>query len=295
MRKNTITTLKPKTIIFETFKSLNHMVDTMETRAPRNAAFKNESELSSQRDETEARRSFTETNTYADAMDLLKSGYKEPLERMKKAILNIGKNDNYQRPRMKADVVGFVPHVPNTIMNLPITMINKQRTPQKSKSIHLTYNFGAIARVSPDEIIQAGINFISLVNSLEKHDYRVKIDIIFAAASGQNGNTIAIYTVNLKEYGQALNLLKLAFPLVHPAMLRRISFKWLECTPDLKDKEFTHGYGTTLGIVLGNNISKEREFLKENGILKDSYYTNSYEALRAKDVNELAAKMGIVK
>src|SRR6476646_7032639 len=141
----TTTTTKPKTIIRESFKSLNHMLDTMETRAPRNAAFKNKEELSSQRDETDKRTKFSETNTYSHAMDIMRDGYKDPLEKMKKAILKIGKNDNYQKPRLKADFVGFVPHVPNTVMNLPITMLNKQRTPQKTKTIHLTYNFGAIA------------------------------------------------------------------------------------------------------------------------------------------------------
>lgn len=291
----TATTKKPKMVTYEAFKSLNTMLDTMEKRPP-NAVFIKKETLSSQRDETESRKSFTGTNTYADAMEIMKAGYKDPIEKMKKAILKIGQRDNYQRPRLQTDFVGFVPHVPNTVMNLPMTMLNRQKRPNKSKTIHLTYNFGATANVNTGEIIQAGINFISLVNSLEKQGYRVKIDTIFAAVTTNRGpHSLAACTLTLKEYDQQLNLLKLAFPLVHPAMLRRVSFKWLETSPGITDKEFIHGYGTTLGVLLGNNIEKEREYLKENGMLKDSYYTNAYEAAHAQDINALAAKMNIVR
>ena len=112
----TATTKKPKMVTYEAFKNLNTMLDTMEKRPP-NAVFIKKETLSSQRDETDARKSFTGTNTYADAMDIMKAGYKDPLEKMKKAILKIGQRDNYQRPRLQNDFVGFVPHVPNTVMN----------------------------------------------------------------------------------------------------------------------------------------------------------------------------------
>jgi hypothetical protein len=143
-------------------------------------------------------------------------------------------------------------------------------------------------------MIKGGINFISLVNSLEKQGYRVKIDIIFSTVS--NGTTASI-SMTLKEYGQATNLLKLAFPLVHPSMLRRFAFKWLETTPDLKENSFTFGYGTPLNHVVKDNLVKEREHLKARGIVQgnNSYYCNVYTALRAKTVEELATKMEILK
>lgn len=277
-------------VIYEHFKSLNQLLDTMDER-PLNEVFKKEL-LSSQRDESENRRKFSGVNTYKEAIEIMEKGYNEPLEKMKRAILKIGRNDDYKKAKMKADFVGFVPHVPNAINNIPLTMINKERTRKKAKTIHLTYSFCALGGVSTDEIINGGINFISLVNSLEKQGFRVKIDTIFISIS--NG-TASIYTVTLKDYGQALNLLKLAFPLVHPAMLRRISFKWLETTPELKEKGYRGGYGTTLGFTVSNNLEKEIKWLKEHGLFKNenSYYVNVYEAIKAKNIQELAQKMGL--
>ena len=302
MAKRTRTTTarqgaKPSAVTFEAFKSLNEMITKMDTRPP-NAVFKVKDSLSSQRDESDVPMEdrFTGTANYKEAMDIMKAGYKEPLEKMKRAILKIGNMDNFEKPKMKADFVGFVPHVPNTVMNLPITMINRERKQAQSKTIHLTYNFAAVSNVPMDEIIKAGINFISLVNSLEKQGYRVKIDLISAAVSGNETPwSAAVYSVTLKEYGQSLNLLKLAFPLIHPAMFRRVTFKWLETHPDIKNTGFRYGYGTTLGILYGSDLNKEREFLKEHKIIKDSFYINVYEASRAKDINELAQKIGIVR
>jgi hypothetical protein len=281
--------MKNRTLIYEHFKTLNHFLDVIDGR-PLNAVFQKKSIPSSQRIEDNKR--FTGTFDYKEAMQVLKDGYKDPLNKMKKAILKIGEMDNYQRPRIKNDFVGFVPHVPNTLMNLPQTMINKQKLPQKSKTIHLTYSPCVHSGISTDDIIESGILFVSLVNSLEKQNYRVKIDILMATASDKNA---AIYTCNVKEYDQTLNLLKLTFPLVHPSMLRRFSFKWLETVPNLKDSYFLNGYGYPLGTAM--NYEKEKEFLTENGILKDSnsYYINAYTAIKAKNIEELSKKIGLVK
>lgn len=277
-----------KTIVKENFTSLENMIDTF--NRPQNEAFQGQ-DLSSQKHDI---RKWSGTETYSEAEDVLKVGYKEPLDKMKKAILKIGEKENRQRPRTKNDMIGFVPNVPNHLMGLPQTMINRERQAPKQKTIHLTYSFCAMAKTKTAEMIKGGINFISLVNSLEKQGYRVKIDAIFTTVSGQ---TTAAMIVNLKEYGQQTNLLKLAFPLVHPAMLRRFAFKWLETTPELKDKSFVYGYGTPLNYVLDNNADREREYLKENQIItgKNSYYCNVYQAIKAKDIQELAKSMEIIK
>lgn len=285
-------------IIKEHFKSLESLIDTMEDR-PLNAAFKALNDIpSSQRDESEkktaGRAAWSGSYTYEETKNTLKTGYKDPLDQLKKAVLKTGQKDNYQRPRTHTDFVGFAAHVPNTLMGLPQTMINRPKSQAKAKTIHLIYSFCAASTTTPDDLIKGGVNFISLANSLEKQGYRVKIDAIFATMENK---TAAAFTVNLKEYGQHMNLLKLAYPLIHPAMLRRLAFKWLETTPDLKDKSFIHGYGIPLNFSMGDNIEREREFLTENEIIgrKDTFYCNVYQAMKAKDLNDLAKTMKITK
>lgn len=285
-------------IVAEKFKSLTNLIDTMEGR-PLNAAFKALNDIpSSQRDESpkkqDGREAWSGSYTYEETKETLKSGYKDPLEKLKKAIFKTGQKDNYVRPKVHADFVGFAAHVPNTLMGLPQTMINRPKSQAVSKTIHLVYSFCAAAHTKPDDLIKGGVNFISLANSLEKQGYRVKIDVIFASLENK---TAAAFTVNLKEYGQHMNLLKLAYPLVHVGMLRRLAFKWLETTPDLKDKSFVNGYGIPLNFAMGDNIEREKEFLIENDLIsrKNTFYCNVYQAIKAKDLNDLAKAMKITK
>ena len=213
---------------------------------------------------------------------------------MKKAIIAIGRKELNSRPKLKNDFVGFTPHVPNTLMNLPITMINKERTPNRPKTIHLLYNFSASAKTMPDEMITGGINFISLVNSLEKQGYSVKIDMI---SSFGTDKTLSSMTVNVKEYGQKINLLKLTFPLVHPSMLRRIAFKWLETTLELKDKDFTRGYGIPLQHLMKYDLESESNYLKALNVIKgeNTYYCNMDTAMKSKGPDDLARTIGIIE
>lgn len=290
--KKTVQAKQGRDIYFEHFKTLENLIDTMDKR-PLNAAFQQKkSELSSQRDETKNSRKWYETNTYSDAMEVLRVGYKDPLEQMKKAILKLGRSEKRTRPRIHESVVGFAPNVPAGLMNLPESMFNREYQSKKSKTLHLTYSFCVLGDVSPNTIIKGGVNFISLVNSLEKQGYRIKIDIAFVTVTNK---TAAGFTVNLKEYGQRLNLLKLAFPLVHPSMLRRFAFRWLETVPNLTDTSFIGGYGQTLGVEMNDDGRREQAYMIENKMLKDgnSYYCNAYEAFGSKDVETLAKKMGL--
>ncbi len=280
-------------VVLESFKTLDEFLETTKQR-PLNAVFKDQGErLSSNRDESHKKEFWSGTATYEDAENIMLNGYREPLEKMKKAILKIGQQDNNARPRSKNDFVGYAPNVPNYLMNVPINMINRDRIAPKVNTIHLTYSICTASKTTPDDMIKGGINFISLVNSLEKQGYRVKIDIIFTTVS--NGTTASVL-FTLKQYSQATNLLKLAFPLVHPAMLRRFAFKWLETTPELKEKSFTHGYGTPLNFVVNDNLERERQHLKDREIVNgnQSYYCNVYTALKAKTVEDLAKKMEIL-
>jgi hypothetical protein len=279
-------------VVYENFKSIHDLLSNMEKRPMRNQAFNGKDNLASQR--IEENKPWSGTTDYNQAMEIMRTGYKDPLEKMKKAILKIGQNEKANRPKLKNDFVGFIPHVPHTIMGLPMTMINKEKQVNKANTIHLIYSVSTASKVSPNDMITGGINFISLVNSLEKQGYRVKIDIISSMATNK---TLSSFSVNVKEYGQKLNLLKLTFPLVHPSMLRRIAFKWLETNLELKDKDFTAGYGTPLSHLMNYDTMKECNYLKEHGIIKNdnTFFCTVYEAMKTKDIQSLAKTIGITK
>lgn len=278
------------TVIFEHFKTLNELTETIEKR-PLNKVFAGERPYS----ETLAPKNdpFYYSASYDDASELLKSGYREPLERMKAEILKVEKNAPTPRQKRFKSISGYAPHVPNAIQGIPLSMFNRKNTPKPSKTIHLLYGFSAVGRTRAEDLIKGGVMFISLVNSLERAGYRVKIDIVRCTTTSTR-NAIG-YTCNLKEYSQPLNLLKLCYPLVHPSMLRRTSFKWCETLPKLTDRGYKGTYGVSLIMRFEKDSNKERAFLREHGILnnKNMYYCNVYEAMESQTVSELAIKIGL--
>lgn len=281
-------------VIFEKFKSLTHLLNTIEDRTE-NDVFRSSPRLKSQEKSAKNDSFFGSAQSFEQARELLLGGYTEPLDKIKRQLVKVDKSAITPKNMLFTDMVGFAPHVPNTIMGYPKTMINQRKTPMKAKTIHLLYGFSAIGNVRDSELIKGGTMFLQLVNSLELSGYRVKIDVVRCTTSSEK-DAIG-YTCTVKEYSQHLNLLKLCFPLVHPSMLRRISFRWCETLPNLTDREYRIGYGASLIARLGFDGNKERTFLKEHKVITgvNQYYCNVYEAKDAKNVNELMKVMNIVK
>lgn len=278
-------------VFHEHFKSLESLLETIEKRET-NTVFKNRYGGLKSQDTSDYE--FFETKNYQESVDLLKTGYKKPMDEIKRELVKITNNSPQQRRRTYNDFQGFIPHVPNLLSGHPQTMINREKRTEKTKTIHLVYGFSAIGSTKASKLIKGGIMFLGLVNALEKSGYRVKIDILRCTTAS---NTDAItYTCTVKEYNQNLNLLKLCYPLAHPSMLRRTSFKWCETLPKMTNKEYANGYGATLYMRLNADSGKERLFLKRNNILKENmFYCNVYEAMESKNIQELAEKIGISK
>ena len=83
-----------------------------------------------------------------------------------------------------------------------------------------------------------------------KEGYRVELNII--ASFGKTGACYRyddayingpMFRVCLKKASQRLNLKQVAFPLIHPSMLRRILFALIERVPECKEGFVGYGYG----------------------------------------------------
>jgi hypothetical protein len=278
-------------LIFEHFKNLDALLTAVNTR-PLNAVYKTRKDrLASEYTGYSATRD-TKTINYNESVEIMKKGYSEPLKQIKQGIAKMNRDNMGEKKRVKADVVGFMPIVPNAIIGLPKTMLNVKKQPQKQKMINLVYGFSALGNVSADKLLKGGILFLSLVNQLEKEGYRIKIDLLRCTTASEQ-DAIA-YTVTVKEYSQPLNLLKLCYPLVHPSMLRRTSFRWCETLPDLKNTVYANGYGASLYARMDEDAKKELKFLTDNKMLKkDQIYCNVYQCFESNSIEELKSKIGL--
>lgn len=192
--------------------------------------------------------SFTGTRSYQEAVDLCRYGDEELRAKIQKTISTlVSPNEYYYRTKQeyRNDVVGFTPNVPNYVMGIHTNMIKSTRKPINQKVLNIFISISASAFVSAADILENGAKCVAAINQLEKEGYRCNV---WTGDFGEKfGKTIGVVT-KIKTDRQPLNLATMAFPMAHPSMLRRLSFKHFEIVPI----DFTHdGYGRPYDKVDG--------------------------------------------
>lgn len=201
---------------------------------------------------------FTQTKTYEEAEDLLLHGWEDMAKKLNTKLqrMNVSKQT---KQKTVYDVCGYQCSVPRYLQGIPTSMINKQTIKQKQKVLNIYKSISYTWKVSTKTIIDESVKVLHCVNELEKQGYRINLFIIVALQSRDRNNIIL---VKIKDASQKMNVKQVAFPLVHPSMLRRMIFRVIEIAEEYNHR-FVHGYGMPFDIRGYKNIVKN---------LKDSYF-----------------------
>ena len=235
--KETTKTYGSNTSYIREFDSLNEF-ESYITNTPLNETFRWQ-KLSS----TTGSYSFTQTQSYEEATKLLKDGWSSMAQEITKK-LNVIKNQvvNEHVQKILYDVVGFQASVPRYLQGIPTSMVNKKLVPVKQKVITLDKDISYNASIKTEQIIEASVQTLQLIKKIEAQGIRVNLNLVWGVAAG---DTKEVAKVRLKSANERLNISKLSFPLVHPSMLRRLCFRYLEVAPTVT-KSYTWGYGAPL-------------------------------------------------
>lgn len=201
--------------------------------------------------------SFTLTKNYEEALELLNNGWSEGAKDLT-AQLNIA-NAKMQPKEVKRavyDIVGFQASVPRYIQGIPTNMVNKKTIKQKQKVLNLYKSITYYGGVDAKQIMKDSVKFLQIVQAVEAKGIRVNAYVYFHSVSG--GEEI-VATVKIKAASEKLNISKMSFPLLHPSMLRRFMFRFMETEPNMQNNSFRDGYGRP----------QENEKMTENVMGKD--------------------------
>lgn len=278
--------------ITEHFDSMEALLATIESRPVNNAFASSKSsdkeKLSSRTGDDE----FCGTKSFEEAVELMMHGWDEPLSKLKKEASKLQAKSNMKTSKYvpTSGVVGFAPIVPNAIMGLPNSMIHYNKTQQKVKAVTLVYGNHVNCGWTTDEIIKASVVALQIVNELELMGYRVKLAV--EGYYGERGRNSARFVVDVKDWRQPIDLKKLAFPMVHPSMLRRIAFAWLETTPELS-KDMVWGYGVPANNKNYESVVAELKRSKQLG--ENDFYLTPYMIKDCgHDVNKVMERAGML-
>ena len=193
---------------------------------------------------------------YNEAENLAIHGWQDALEKSEfKNFYNKNYGEENKLVKLKNDVVGFAPIVPNVLRGIPNCMINVEKRKVKSKIIHIVYNISAIARYSGDSIMKAGMKLVSAIVPLEQQGFRIKLTAMQDFTGCDKSKGTDIFFINLKNEYKKLDLYSTMFPLMHTAMFRVIGFAWHERSPVCRD--WGMGYGTSF-----ENVYSEEQMVK---------------------------------
>lgn len=235
--KETTKTYGKKTSYIREFDSLNEF-ESYITNTPLNETFRWQ-----KRSSTDGSYGFTQTHSYEEATKLFKDGWSsmaQDITKKLKVIQNQVVDAHVQK--VLYDVVGFQASVPRYLQGIPTSMVNKKLVPVKQRVITLDKDISYNCGITTAQIIEASVQTLQLIKKIEAQGIRVNLNLVWGVTAG---DTKEVAKIRLKSANERLNISKLAFPLAHPSMLRRLCFRYLEVAPTVT-KSYAWGYGAPM-------------------------------------------------
>ena len=210
---------------------------------------------------------FTKTRDFNEAVELFKNGWSDMSTKLVQKLKVVeNKTESTMKPKNVLGVAGYQVIVPLYLQGVPNNMITKKMTPIKQKVITLNKSIDYNGGVSADKIIEESVKAMQIVKKLEAQGYRCNLNIVLGTTAGYPSKQFVV-KVRIKSANEKMNVSKLAFPLVHPSMLRRLFFRFVEVYPHVTES-FTCGYGSPATSSELRSIFKD-EYLLPNFIKKD--------------------------
>ena len=234
--------LKGRKIYLETFNSISSMLYVLDHR-------KNNFVMRGRYESEENDFDFTGTYSYEEAKKLYINGYTKILGEVKKNVKKLVIHyilDNSSRSNVVNEEIGFIPNVPNALMNLPASMIHRKPCQRKIRTIKIMYFMEGNCWMDKNMFKKAGIILLAAIEIIEKQRINIKLEVGCCAGFGET--EIIGCVIKLKNYHERTNIQKLCFPLAHPSFFRRFGFKFIETFPALSDRSFRYGYGHSMEL-----------------------------------------------
>lgn len=176
------------------------------------------------------------SKSFDEASDLLKRGWDAGAEELKKKLSIVNTTSEVDKAfKNVLSVCGYQAIVPLYLQGVPNCMVTKKRVPIKQKVITINKVLSTSSCVSAETMKQESIKCFQIIKKIEQSGIRVNLNLMISTGH-------VCVKIRLKSAGERLNISKLAFPLVHPSMFRRLYFRFVEVYPTIPSS-YTRGYG----------------------------------------------------
>lgn len=192
-------------------------------------------------DTSEKTARFTKTNSFEEATDLLYHGW-ESGAKLLTTKLNARNGSPVAKNKTVYDVAGFQCSVPRYLQGIPTNMIQNKRVAAKTKVANVVKSFAYASMVKAERIEEESIKFLEMVQNMEQSGTRCNVFVTIPFYLTSSAKNIVCIDVKIKDSTQRMNVKQMAFPLMHPSMLRRIIFNVIEKLEETRNVGSYHGY-----------------------------------------------------
>ena len=175
---------------------------------------------------------FTLTTSLEEAVELARYGWHDGFNDLVSRVERVKRNlDLHIDPnRTFHDYVGFAPDVKAYLEGSPLTMINKPVVQRPVATVRLNTSYAGNERT--ERIFSRGAVTLAAAEALELMGFMVDLRLFEMSFVDKD---VHFSEFRLKAPDERVNLAKLYFPLCHPAWVRRLNFRLIECTPNMTD------------------------------------------------------------
>lgn len=212
---------------------------------------------------------------YEEALKLMNDGWNEKVSELQATLKDCKALQAQKRIAFRNEVHGFAPVVPLAILGVPNSMINTAMKPIKAKVISVYYDMTISCGNSAEQLIKNGRKMVEAIVKLENMGYRVNLFMTQQYCEPNNGDMLVI---KIKSANQPLDLKRICFPIMHPAMFRVIGFDWYGKFPK---GTYRYGYGSNL--VNKTNGKTAQEIMR--GLFGDEAIYIHANLIQRNDVN----------
>lgn len=217
------------------FESLQEFYEYI-TNTPTNAAFAKREAFNNLSSHSYRRSEWYGTESFEEASNMMRDGWTIGAQNLTQKLKLAETNKEVQNTYKNVlSICGYQAIVPLYLNGVPNNMINKKIIPVKKKVITINKALSCSCTVSSETMMEESVKAFQIIKKIEATGIRVNLNLLISTGH-------VCVKIKLKSASERLNLSKLAFPLVHPSMFRRLYFRFIEVYPTIP-KSFSFGYG----------------------------------------------------
>jgi hypothetical protein len=162
--------------------------------------------------------------TWAQVRQYVERGYEVGAKRLQRVLADVSAvNDHQAPPDTRYAVAGAYVDIGRYVSGEPECMV--EFMPCTTQPIaHIAYNPALSRKVSTQDIELRGCAMLALVDALERADVQCTVSIV-SAARNKDGSKHWVISRDIKQAGDPVEVERLAFELICPMALRRLTLQ----------------------------------------------------------------------